>query len=867
MKLENSQDSILLSTKLKMPAPRKNYIVRHELFELLSQSNEVQITYVMGAAGTGKTTLLSSFIKQTGLKNTAWLSLDETNDNVFSFWHYFAAAVGNFLGSQREDILSLIRLSFETSHMENLITILVNQLCSHEDFYIVLDDVQYIKNRALIHTLEFFLKSMPNNFHIFMLSRENPALYLGEFAVSGQLLFISGDKLKFSWEEGTRFLKETLKLAISDDKIAQMNNFAEGWIGGLQLVAAVGNTNKGLLHSTGSTIAADYLTREIFKSLNEEERYFLTVTSILSYFDEDICKHLISELNFHNMMENLMNKNLFIICLDEVEKSYRYHNILGEYLKQRFQDLSKEEQTTIQKNAAKALAKRGENEEAFYLLLHAEEFEDVISLLKNMDETVETWNLIDQLPLHYLISDINLSIQCIMYNIGTLNINRCREICKAIEHHYKDEDIVKALPYIYLYIDDKFDSSISPVFLTLDQIDKFKLSPVAQSILLIESANILLTNRNYIACDQFINRALETCGANICLEFYILATKAQILEEVGKLNKSLEVYDEMGKLLKSTSMVEAIGYNHYIGAIGVYHKRFDEKSSMNALNAVEKILDSSNIPPVIVQQGYQYHLAEYHLLFGDAQKGAQIIEKIIDGYLNKNVIQIDRLLSVLHAKQLLKPQLIDRFILEFNKQQKPTIISQLLYARLMYEKGETGTAEDLVEEVLTFSRANKNRLRLVEADLLKIRMMILNHSNESRLINNLLREAIYYAWDNQIILPFILEKSVLHPYYIQYLRSSSKDLDQNEVKFLQDIISLCSGKEQKSEKEILSPREMEVLNELSNGLTNPEIAESLCISLSTVKTHIINIFGKLEVSTRLAAVEEAKRRKIINNPN
>ena len=58
-------------------------------------------------------------------------------------------------------------------------------------------------------------------------------------------------------------------------------------------------------------------------------------------------------------------------------------------------------------------------------------------------------------------------------------------------------------------------------------------------------------------------------------------------------------------------------------------------------------------------------------------------------------------------------------------------------------------------------------------------------------------------------------------------------------------------------------RELEVLKELAKGSTNKQIAENLYISLATVKTHIINIYGKLGVNNRVAAVN--KRLKDLDN--
>ncbi|WP_155241943.1 response regulator transcription factor [Clostridium pasteurianum] len=66
-------------------------------------------------------------------------------------------------------------------------------------------------------------------------------------------------------------------------------------------------------------------------------------------------------------------------------------------------------------------------------------------------------------------------------------------------------------------------------------------------------------------------------------------------------------------------------------------------------------------------------------------------------------------------------------------------------------------------------------------------------------------------------------------------------------------------------EEFLTNKETEVMLEISKGLSNKEIAEKLCISLATVKTHIINIYSKLQVNSRVAAVEKARKMDIIKN--
>ena len=61
----------------------------------------------------------------------------------------------------------------------------------------------------------------------------------------------------------------------------------------------------------------------------------------------------------------------------------------------------------------------------------------------------------------------------------------------------------------------------------------------------------------------------------------------------------------------------------------------------------------------------------------------------------------------------------------------------------------------------------------------------------------------------------------------------------------------------------LSKRELEILNLLARGYSNHEIAAKLFVSVSTVKTHIQNLFEKLDVKRRIQAVEKAKRLNLI----
>jgi DNA-binding NarL/FixJ family response regulator len=66
--------------------------------------------------------------------------------------------------------------------------------------------------------------------------------------------------------------------------------------------------------------------------------------------------------------------------------------------------------------------------------------------------------------------------------------------------------------------------------------------------------------------------------------------------------------------------------------------------------------------------------------------------------------------------------------------------------------------------------------------------------------------------------------------------------------------------------EPLTPRELEVLRALTDGLSTPEICERLYIAPNTLRTHVQNIMGKLRVHSKLEAVAFALKNRLVEPP-
>jgi DNA-binding NarL/FixJ family response regulator len=90
----------------------------------------------------------------------------------------------------------------------------------------------------------------------------------------------------------------------------------------------------------------------------------------------------------------------------------------------------------------------------------------------------------------------------------------------------------------------------------------------------------------------------------------------------------------------------------------------------------------------------------------------------------------------------------------------------------------------------------------------------------------------------------------------------SPSIAQKAMRLLLNPITIASEKDKKLVE--LSPREIEVLEQLSKGLNNKRIADNLFLSVSTVKKHIENIFTKLQVHNRIEAIQKGKNNNYLS---
>src|SRR5437764_7862485 len=144
----------ILTTKLYLPRLRPNVVSRPRLIERLNEGLHRNLTLIAAPAGFGKTTLVSEWLAG-GARPTAWLSLDEGENDPARFLTYLVAALQTIAPTIGEGVLGALQ-SPQPPPTVSILTALLNDITTIKDpFVLVLDDYHVLDAKAVDHALTF----------------------------------------------------------------------------------------------------------------------------------------------------------------------------------------------------------------------------------------------------------------------------------------------------------------------------------------------------------------------------------------------------------------------------------------------------------------------------------------------------------------------------------------------------------------------------------------------------------------------------------------------------------------------------------------------------------------------------------------
>lgn len=369
----------LLVTKVHIPRRRRGLVARPRLLDRLDAGLDVPLTLVSAPAGFGKTTVLTDWL--TGRRDAlpapggpgsgpafAWLSLDERDNDPAAFWAYVVAA----LQTVRPGVgaAALPYRPAATPASDPLLATLINDLAADPgEIVLVLDDVHLIESSEIASGLAFLAENLPAQAHLVLAGRADPPFPLARLRAGGRLVELRGADLRFTAAEASGYLTEAMGLPLSPAEVTALTGRTEGWIAALQLAAL---SLQGHDDPAGFVAGfagddhyvVDYLVEEVLAHQPPAVRDFLLSTSILGRISAPLGDALTGREDGREMLTTLDRANLFLVRLDERREWYRYHHLFADVLRVRLTDERGDEVGTLHRRAANWHARQGDRAEA-----------------------------------------------------------------------------------------------------------------------------------------------------------------------------------------------------------------------------------------------------------------------------------------------------------------------------------------------------------------------------------------------------------------------------------------------------------------------------------------------------------------------
>jgi DNA-binding SARP family transcriptional activator len=253
---------------------------------------------------------------------------------------------------------------------------------------VLADDVHLLEGSDAELALADLIRRLPGRMRLLVASRVNLALDLSRLRVSGQLVEVGPDDLRFRAWEVEELFRDVYRDPLIPEEVATLAHRTAGWAAYLQLFhlatarKPLAERRRVLASLTNrSRLVQEYLTRHVLSGLSADLQDFLIRTSVLRRPSVSLCDELLGwNHGSRDLLAELERRQLFTDRLDD--DSYRYHTVLLSYLEARLVEAiggaaAREEH----RRAAVLLEREGLTEDATAAFAKAEDWEGVARAL------------------------------------------------------------------------------------------------------------------------------------------------------------------------------------------------------------------------------------------------------------------------------------------------------------------------------------------------------------------------------------------------------------------------------------------------------------------------------------------------------
>jgi len=900
----------LLETKLYVPRSRRDLVLRPRLSERLDQGTASKLVLVSAPAGFGKTTLLAEWLAArpgalADKRLEAWLSLDRGDNDPPSFWAYVIAALRTVASGVGESALALLDAP-QPPPIETVLTTLLNDLgAAAGEIVLVLDDYHVIDAREVQDGMAFLLDHLPPWLHVVIASRADPALPLARMRARGELAEIRAAELRFTADEAAAYLNEMMGLRLTARDVAALEGRTEGWIAALQLAALSMQGRDDVAgfiagFAGDDRYVVDYLAEEVLARQPERVQAFLLQTSILGRLSGPLCNAVTGQGGGKAMLEALDRGNLFLVSLDDRRRWYRYHHLFADVLQARLLDEQPGQVPDLHRRASEWYEQNGEPAEAVRHALAAGDFERAACLVElaipamrrtRQEARLRGW--LEVLPDEVVRVRPVLSVGFAgaLLAVGELEgvEGRLRDAERWLgpatgagkgspappaEMVVVDEEEFRRLPATIELYRSALDLARGDVPGTVRHARRaFDLSPEQDHLRRASAAgmsglafwtsgDLEAGHRAYSACVEGLRRAghiADTFGCAIAL--------ADIRLAQGRLGEALHTYEQAlqlageqgGSVLRGTA-------DMYVGMSEIARERDDLHAATQLLLRSHELGEHIGLP----QNRYRWRVAMARVreAEGDLADALDLLNQAERLYVSDFFPDV-RPVPALRTRVWIAQGRLGEALgwarqrglsvdddLNYLREFEHITLARLLLAQYQGERAERSAHEAarLLGRLLLAAEAGGRTGRVIE--ILVLRALAHQALGDFAAAVGFLDRAVALAEPEGYVRVFADEG----PPMAFLLRAAAKREARRD--YVRRLLAAASGTEhngpvEQALIEPLSKRELDVLRLLDSELDGPGIARELMVSLNTVRTHTKNIYAKLAVTNRRAAVRRA----------
>jgi LuxR family transcriptional regulator, maltose regulon positive regulatory protein len=896
-----------LTTKLYVPSVRPNYVPRPVLSDRLNAGTKGKLTLISAPAGFGKTSLLAAWLQQSEMP-VAWVSLDPDDNEPLRFLDYLLGALQTVDKDFGKTASGFLKSSHPSPLRAAMIGLLNEFAALSREFVIVFDDYHVIHERAIHEAVAYLLEHLPYQAHVMISSRNDPPFPLSRLRARGELSEIRVSDLRFGIDDATAFLNGSMKLGLTQEEVAKLDDRTEGWIAGLQLSALglQGRVDKSQLISemaVNDRFIVDYLVEEVLNRQSPKIQEFLLATAVLDRLSSSLCNALTGDTDGQATLEQLERSNLFLFPLDNKGTWFRYHHLFADLLRLQLRQRKPEEFTQLQITASIWCEENGLLEEAINYALAAKDWERALNLIEPIvlessgRKNLPLW---EQRQVQIPDEIISKRPLLCLWNVSVFIYKGEVELATKFLGLAESAAATGRENYIR-----SIAASLRGL-LAFGAGDHEKLEEFSRKAVSIASTDEPMA---YVVAIQILAYSFYRAGEFEKAEATLLQTIPMAVELEYL---ATELWSQVFLALTRTAMGRLSGAADAARKILQYDKYDFAEQTAFAF-------------PILAQLEYEWNnleeSREYLELALSTRHGMgdkcywfnifdclQFLAPLVwfhdgkESALEMIDFEAERIKSYgnergfAHAKALKAELLlrqgdfdsVDRWVKGSRIESRPSDFrnefEHIVFARFLIAQGKHDQAFKLLSRLLP--DAEKWKRGFAERKILLLQALALKHQGNENDAVRLIERLLNSTCKEGFIRLFVDEGEEVANLLLLALKQNGKRWETETPDLLRYVLKLneafgVSGRVQKTSKierenanlpwwylnDPLSEREIEVLQLVAQGLSNQAIGNKIFISPGTVKRHLNNIYQKLDVHSRVQAIELARRFGLITPPN